>query len=246
MERVAFLIESTGQRLGCLLNPESLVLQRQAGVQSRQGVSGTLTGHQRSDDPVHIAGGGVTELTLDLLFDVSIAGSSAVTGDVRELTGPLWDLAETAGAPGVRYDRVPKVRFVWGKSWNIPGLVTAVAERLDAFSATGVPKRSWLRMRLRRIADSDVPRGGMATKSPPEQLQQAEAIDSRHVTSVRVQGAPASEQRGAVNGRLDQLAAEHLGDPGLWRLIAAFNRIADPLRIPAGMLLKIPDRNAHR
>ena len=155
MERVAFLIESTGQRLRCLLNPESLVLQRQAGVQPRQGVTGTVSGRQRSDDPMHIAGGGVTELTLDLLFDVSIAGSSVLTGDVRELTGPLWDLAETAGAPGVRYQEVPKVRLVWGKSWNIPGLVTAVAERLDAFSPAGVPRRSWLRMRLRRLAESN-------------------------------------------------------------------------------------------
>lgn len=35
MERVAFLIEPTGERLGCLLNPESVILRRAAGLQPR-------------------------------------------------------------------------------------------------------------------------------------------------------------------------------------------------------------------
>ena len=32
MERAAFLIEDTNQRIGCLLNPESLVMRRVAGL----------------------------------------------------------------------------------------------------------------------------------------------------------------------------------------------------------------------
>ncbi len=36
MERVAFLIEETGERIGCLLNPDSLVIRRSAGVQPRR------------------------------------------------------------------------------------------------------------------------------------------------------------------------------------------------------------------
>ena len=44
MERAAFLIEETNQRIGCLLNPESLVVWRTAGLRSRQSVSGQLTG----------------------------------------------------------------------------------------------------------------------------------------------------------------------------------------------------------
>ena len=35
MERAAFLIEDTNQRLECLLNPESLVVRRVAGVRDR-------------------------------------------------------------------------------------------------------------------------------------------------------------------------------------------------------------------
>ena len=50
-----------------------------------------------SDDPLLYTGGGRTELDLDLLFDVSLAGSSVATRDVRDLTRAFWDLAENAG-----------------------------------------------------------------------------------------------------------------------------------------------------
>ena len=49
MERAVFLIESTGERLGCLLNPESLVVRRQAGVRRRRSTGGLLTGAGQAD-----------------------------------------------------------------------------------------------------------------------------------------------------------------------------------------------------
>lgn len=57
MERVAFLIEDTGERLGCLLNPESLVMRRQAGIRPRQSVGGLVTGADLSDDQLLYCGG---------------------------------------------------------------------------------------------------------------------------------------------------------------------------------------------
>ena len=78
MERVAFLIEDTNERLGCLLNPESLVIRRRAGVRTRRSAGGLVTGADLSDDQLLYAGGGNTELTMNLLFDVSLAGSSIV------------------------------------------------------------------------------------------------------------------------------------------------------------------------
>ena len=42
MERVAFVVESTGERLGCLLNPESLVLRRLAGIRPRLSIHSRL------------------------------------------------------------------------------------------------------------------------------------------------------------------------------------------------------------
>src|SRR5438105_1692360 len=110
MERVAFLIEATSERIGCLLNPETLVLRRAAGVRPRRSAGGLLTGGQLTDDPLLYTGGGRTELELDLLFDTSLAGSTITTDDVRDLTGPFWALAENAtGADG--YGQPPLVRF---------------------------------------------------------------------------------------------------------------------------------------
>ena len=149
MERVAFLVEEKNERIGCLLNPETLVMRRTAGVRPRRSATGQLTGEGLTDDPLLYTGGGRTELDLDLLFDVTLAGSSISTEDVRDLTRPLWNLAENA-ARQEGYGRPPLVRFIWGKSWNIPGVIVAVAERLEYFTRDGVPRRSWLRMRMIR------------------------------------------------------------------------------------------------
>ena len=153
MERVAFLIEASNQRIGCLLNPENLVIQRQAGVRARRSASGQVAGPGSGEDPLLFTGGGRTQFDLDLLFDVDLSGSSIRAKDVRELTRPLQQLAENS-AQDQNPRRLPLVRFVWGKTWNIPGYVTAVVERLEAFTPEGVPQRSWLRLRFVRADEA--------------------------------------------------------------------------------------------
>ena len=130
MIRAVFLIEANDQRIGCLLNPESLVIRRSAGVQPRRSAGGQLSGAGLSDDPLLFTGGGRTEIELDLLFDVSLEGSSTPTGNVRDLTGPLWNLAENTPQTG-GHGQPTLARFIWGKSWNIPVIIAAISERLD-------------------------------------------------------------------------------------------------------------------
>ena len=139
MERVSFLVEATGARLPCLLNPETLAVRRVAGVRPRRSAAGALTGAELTDDPLLHTGGGRTEIDLDLLFDVTLGGGSVATEDVRDLTRPFWNLAENAGS------RAPQVRFVWGKTWNIPGVVVSVADTvvLRASIVIGAASRSF-------------------------------------------------------------------------------------------------------
>ncbi len=153
MDRVAFLIEASNQRIDCLLNPENLVIQRQAGVRARRSASGQVAGPGLGEDPLLFTGGGRTQFDLDLLFDVDLSGSSIRVKDVRELTRPLQQLAENS-AQDQNPRRLPLVRFVWGKTWNIPGYVTALVERLEAFTPEGVPQRSWLRLRFLRADEA--------------------------------------------------------------------------------------------
>lgn len=245
MERVAFLLEETNERLGCLLNPDSLVMRRVAGVSSRRSSGGPLTGIGLRDDPLLYTGGGRTELDLNLLFDVSLAGSSIQSDDVRDLTAPLWNLAEnTLSASGSQ--RPPLIRFVWGKSWNIPSIVAAVAEYLEQFTANGVPQRSWLSMRLWRV-----------NEPLKETTSESQSLPTRSLSpkdmEVSPENVPAERVRVHVVGqgeRLDSIAAQYYPNtpaadvPSLWRLLASFNTLQDPLHIPTGFLLRIPPLSA--
>jgi len=187
-------------------------------------------------------------LALDLLFDVTLAGSTLKTNDVRSLTGPLWDLAENQ--PGeLGAARPPLVRFIWGKYWNIPGVITAIAQRLEYFAEDGAPRRSWVRLRMLRTSESlAVPQTQPAAvnpldlvPAPPSDLAPpeigVETIGGGE-TMAAVEEGPVAGQPGE---RLDQIADTYFGDPAWWRLIAVFNGISDPLRMAAGTLLRIPN-----
>jgi hypothetical protein len=152
MERVVILIEESNTTVQCLLNPESLVVRRVAGVTGRRSRSGRLTGTGLLDDPLIYTGGGRTELDLHLLFDTSLVESGTRPADVREMTAPLWNLAENRGATD-QYGAPSLVRFLWGKAWNVPGVITSIAERLEQFAPSGAPQRSWMKIQLVRVTD---------------------------------------------------------------------------------------------
>jgi hypothetical protein len=267
MERVAFLIEDTGVRIGCLLNPEGLVTRRTAGVRARRSIATSLTGVRLADDPLIFTGGGRTELELDLVFDVALGGSTITTSDVRDLTAPLWQLAENTDT-SEGYGKPSLVRFVWGKAWNIPGIIEAVAERLEYFTPEGAPQRSWLRMRLVRVGEptpttpleSELPPAPTITPEelppiPEGTLETHELLAGGGDDGTTAAEGPAlgiapgprpSAGSAAFGERLDELAARYYGDPSLWRLLAAFNDVDDPLRMAPGQLLRVPPASVVR
>jgi hypothetical protein len=239
-ERVAFIVESTGERIGCLLNPETVVVRRWAGLQRRRSVGGAAGGARLADDPMLYTGGGVTEIRLDLLFDVSISGTTIQSRDVRDLTRPIWQLAENGDVVD-GYGQPPVVRFFWGQAWNVRSVVAAVAERFEQFEPGGAPRRSWMRLELLRVNEPASTEPG-ATSSDGLPGQPAAPVDLYQVEGAGV--APGEEQEPAAPGqRLDELAQRYYGDPSLWRLIAEANGVDDPLAVPAGQVLQIPDRS---
>lgn len=267
MERVTFLIERTGARVSCLLNPEALETRRTAGIVRRRGAGGALLGKPRSDDPLIATGGGVTEYDLKLLFDIDVANEGRAAPirpvepqvgastelpaepeiplivDVRSLTQPLWALAETGDAvDGVVAPQ--RVRLIWGKSWNVPGVIMAVAERLERFDATGVPQRSWLSMRLRRVEDDSNSAIPPPSPTSPQFESQSSTIlpADQDLETITVPVDP----DGLALDRLDQVAALYYGDPALSRAIAEFNGIDDLLRFEEGERLRLPSPRALR
>ena len=218
MERVTFLVADTGSRISCLLNPEKLVRRRLAGLRTAVSGSGVLAGPAASDDVLISTGGGRTELDLELLFDVELTPAQAAPAaavDVRDLTKPLWDLAEN----GPTRTGPAAVRFCWGL-WNVLCVVTAVAEQLERFDASGTPGRSWLTMRLVRVPDPN-----------PAPVQALHATLDPGITDDGTAGGE----------RLDELAARYYGAPWLWRLIAVANDLYDSPVAPAGRTLVIPE-----
>jgi len=243
MERVAFLIEETSERVTCLLNPESVVMRRVAGVRPRRSTGGSLTGTELADDALLFTGGGMTEMFLNLLFDVALANPSAKVEDVRSLTSSLWKLAENSSASKT-YGEPPRVRFVWGKSWNIPGVVASVSEHLDYFDQTGTPLRSWLRMRFLRAVE---PLAETTAKAPPLPLVNpsppAPTAPEARQPATETPNREVKIHTFSTGERLDQLVRQQYGfygHPSLWRLIASYNSIGDPLNIPAGTILQFP------
>jgi hypothetical protein len=244
MHKVAFLVERTDERIDCLLNPESLLRRRTAGLRPRTDATGVVTGHGMSDDPLVATGGGVTEYDLDLLFDSTVLANlqpapspatdtphpepaAAVEIDIRDRTQPLWALTENAAGP-TGYGAPPRVRLIWGQAWNIRGVIVAVSERLERFTATGIPQRSWLRLRLRRVAED--PPGDPSAPDGPDNA--APGLPPMLEVPIAPDGLPLM--------RLDQIAADRLGDPALWPSIAEASGIADPLLVPSGTLLVMP------
>jgi Contractile injection system tube protein len=245
VERVAFLVEETGARLDCLLNPETLEVGRLAGVRPRGIGSGRLTGAGLADDPLHLTGGGRTELTVDLLFDVDLVTTPGGPADVRGLTRPLWQLAENSAIQRGAV-RPPLVRFLWGKSWNIPGVVAAVAERFDRFDQEGVPQRSWLRLRFLRVAETAAEaQATYETMLAEQQNAQAEAALAQAAEGAEPAGSVVAVGEGELATgppavRFDLLSTDGVGSPFLWRLLATYNEVNDPLRVEPGTVLSVP------
>lgn len=254
MERAVFLVEddtlatssgggaSSGERIECMLNPQQLVLRRTAGVGRVKSIGGWASS-EHSDDPLLFLGGGSTELLLELLFDVTLSGLTEPPSDVRLITERLWQLAER-GSNGP--NAVPRVRFIWGRSWNFLGVITAVSERVEHFDDSGAPRRSWIRLRLVRVTNA-VP--APASRFPAA-LETSEAAEPATLDGDWVElhemvgtgdslGNESDTEEPAPSSWLMQLAHRTLGDPALWRVLAEQNDIADPLRIPAGTVLRV-------
>ncbi|WP_194410449.1 hypothetical protein [Microbacterium cremeum] len=263
MERVAFIVEETGERISCMLNPEHIVHRRSAGLAPRRSGSGIVSGQGLSDAPLLHTGGGRTELDLQLLFDVDLVPQPLVPTpsppgtattdaavapapplrprrrDVRDYTRPLWQLAENTDLAG---RGAPHVRMVLGKGWNMLAVVESLSERFEKFDASGTPGRSWLSMRLVRVPDPNppAPETAPAVRIPDAAAAVAAAAEPAAVHAVV--GAGADENGDAAGGEtLPELAARYFGGrSALWRWIADVNVLDDVIWPEPGRDLIIP------
>ncbi|MDX2240718.1 MAG: LysM peptidoglycan-binding domain-containing protein [Leptolyngbyaceae cyanobacterium bins.302] len=196
-----------------LFNPESYTVSKT--------VNWNKTTSNQFNAPLSSFGGGDSrQLTLKLLFDVSLPvshqGRSQAVGDVRQDTNKIVALTQIA-----RDEQHPRVcEVAWGKApvgsdFPFMGVITSLTQEFTQFSRSGKPTRATLDVTFTEYLNPDLDK----RKTDPE------------LTTQVVRG-------GAT---LDSIAADLYHNPKQWRVIAEANNIDDPRQLTIGRRLIIPD-----
>ncbi|MEO1576149.1 MAG: hypothetical protein AAFU65_14485, partial [Pseudomonadota bacterium] len=134
--------------------------------------------------------------------------------------------------------RAARVHVFWGKKRALLGVIAALAERLDDFDSAGIPRRSWLRMRMLRVADDDL--AGTAAHSTPPDVDAGDRMSPDNDLPDSASIVHDVTGDGPDGGdRLDTLAWRYYGDPALWRVLAWLNDVDDPNHLEPGQPLLV-------
>ncbi|HEX7472662.1 MAG TPA: hypothetical protein VF323_06240 [Candidatus Limnocylindrales bacterium] len=118
-----------------------------------------------------------------------------------------------------KQNRPPTVQFVWGSYLSFKAIIQTMTTTISLFLDDGTPVRASVDVTFQQIEDEN-------------------AFPAQNPTS----GGRAGERVYRLGPRetLDQVAYSRFGDTSLWRALAAFNGIDDPLRLQAGDPILLP------
>lgn len=174
------------------------------------------------DSPILQFVRGQTEtLTMDLFFDSTDGGFDGNATPVTLRTDKFYKLIKIESdthAP-------PILLVAWGGLW-FPGdsrmrfkcVVESVRQRYTLFSDEGVPLRATLTVTLKEY------------KTLTQQLYELNLMSADHTKAHLVQ----------EGDTLSDVAFKAYGDPAAWRVVAAANRLDDPLDLEVGAILRLP------
>jgi Contractile injection system tube protein/LysM domain len=207
-----------------LINPNQLAITKTGWKSTENGLVPAV------DEP--------DTLSVDLFFDTSLPqptasslGRSVVMGmvgrsallpglgrsqDVRKYTDLIVELTTPRGDLGKK-PRPPICQLCWGnpKKPFFQGVLKSVTQTLTRFLEDGTPVRATLGCAFEEWEED-------------EYKQKAQNPVDDPIRIVR---------RGET---LSSIATEEYGDPALWRVIAAENRLDDPRQLTAGQRLTVP------
>ena len=197
----------------CHFNPNDFTVTRSNQWQSRR-----TSGSGLPDTT--FGGMGARSMQMSLVFDTFEDRS-----DVTQATGRLAQLMEVPSvrSPSGRAARPPHVEFGWGNFRSFRGVITQMSQKFTLFTSEGTPVRATVQLTLQ-----EVPREAAKNQTKGQN--------------------PTSVARGARKARvvqlgdtIDWIAADELGDPTAWRILADVNGIDDPRRLRPGQVLLIPE-----
>jgi hypothetical protein len=202
----------------CHFAPETLTISKTNMWNARGGVGQALA------SPIFQKGNPAT-LSMKLLFDATELPGRDVKGDAEKLL-KLMNAGEhrNASLPGRQSSnsaqkRPPIITFSWGAILSFKCVVQKVKVDFLLFDDSGRPLRATADVTFQQVKlDND-----FSFQNPTSGGRTGERIHRL---------APAET--------LDQVAYSAFGKTSLWRAIAAFNGIDDPLRLQAGDEILLP------
>jgi nucleoid-associated protein YgaU len=168
----------------------------------------------KSAGPPEFTGADPCKLTVELFFDATDTMDSSVVARVEQLFACC---VPTDDSLGKKKASPPLVVLQWGKVKSFAAFVTSVQAKYTLFTAEGTPIRATCSVAMEEM--------------PGDPLKQNPTSGGHALTSVRT----------VVSGdSLASIAYAEYGDPTLWRPLAAFNGVDDPLRLRPGAALLLP------
>jgi nucleoid-associated protein YgaU len=164
--------------------------------------------------PPEFRGAEPSKISLELFFDETGKLDGSVVKNVEKLLGCCVPTEETRGQ---KRGLPPLVVFQWGPIVGFPAFITSVTAKYTLFDSTGAPLRATCTVALEELA------GDMKGQNPT-----SGALSARRSHTV------------IAGDSLASLAYREYGDPELWRALAAYNRIDDPMRVRTETELLLP------
>jgi len=210
-----------GERIEVMFNPDQITYTK-ANTWNLH-----LTNGQNLPE-VAFASGAPATLSVTLTFDGTEDGTDVskkvqkltkLTKVDTSLTGRRSN-AQGGDVGGHSFQgRPPTVRFHWGTFLSFRAVIQRIVSKFTLFLDDGTPVRALVDLTFMQIADD----GDFASQNPTSGGRTGERI-----------------HRLAPRETLDQVAYANFGRTGLWRALAAFNGIDDPLRVQAGDPILLP------
>jgi len=162
-------------------------------------------------------GAGPQTVQMEIWFDAWDVADADVTGSVKTLFE--WT-KPTPTSITKKLPRPPVLGFEWGSNQILADLkffLKTVNAKYVLFKPDGTPIRASATITLEEVPED-----------PPKQNPSSGALQSRRTRLL------------AEGDSLHSVAWQEYGDPALWRGLAAFNDIDDPLRVAAGTRVLVP------
>ncbi|TFV61594.1 peptidase M23 [Mycobacterium sp. PS03-16] len=164
--------------------------------------------------PPEFSGADPCKLTLEMFFDATLKHTDSVVDAVEKLFSCCVPVEKSRTA---KKPMPPLVVFKWGNVTSFPAFVTQVNAKYTRFASNGVPTRAVCSVNLEEMP---------AEQSKQNPTSGVYAVDRAHTV--------------IAGDTLALVAYQEYGDPTLWRALAEYNGIDDPMRVAAGTPIMLP------